>query len=104
MTGSPEPLDVLVVGWFPAADDTIAGRFVADQVAALHAAGRVKPTVVSFENAPLRGQPALRSRQETAIAAATRAAIGGRSPFNPASSGGPAGVPYTVSRWEASLP
>lgn len=93
MTGSPEPLDVLVVGWFPAADDTIAGRFVADQVAALHAAGRVKPTVVSFENAPLRGQPALRSRQETAIAAATRAAIGGRSPFNPAGSGGPAGVP-----------
>ena len=38
-----EPLDVLVVGWYPSAEDPIAGRFVADQAAALAATGRVRP-------------------------------------------------------------
>jgi len=93
MTGSPDPYNVLVVGWFPAADDLIAGRFVADQVAALRAGGRIRPSVVSFENAAVRGRPALRSRQEAAIDTVTVGAIAGRSPFNPTGAGGPAGVP-----------
>lgn len=93
MTGSPDPYDVLVVGWFPAADDPIAGRFVADQVAALRAGGRIRPGVVSFENAALRGRPALRGRQEGAIDTVTGEAIAAQSPFNRIGAGGPAGVP-----------
>ena len=58
------PLDVLIVGWFPGADDPIAGRFIADQAAALLATGRVRPSVVSFEPFPLHGDLPL--REETA--------------------------------------
>ena len=93
MTGSPDPLDVLVVGWFPAADDLVAGRFVADQVAALRASGRVRPDVVSFENVAIRGTGSLRLRQDAAIGASIAAAIERSTPFNPSGAGGPPGIP-----------
>jgi glycosyltransferase involved in cell wall biosynthesis len=93
MTGPPDVYDVLVVGWLPAVDDLIAGRFVADQVEAVRATGRIRPAVVSFENAALRGSAALRVRQETAVREASAAAIGARDPFNQAGAGGPTGIP-----------
>lgn len=93
MTGPPDPLDILVVGWYPSADDLTAGRFVADQVDALRASGRVRPDVVSFENVPVRGSGFLRARQEAAITDSTGAAIGHSTPFNPAGAGGPRGIP-----------
>lgn len=93
MIASPAPLDVLVVGWFPAADDVVAGRFVADQVDALRATGRIRPSVVSFENVPIRGGASFRVAQEAAIASATNAAIRRSSPFNPTGAGGPTEIP-----------
>lgn len=86
------PRNVLVVGWFPAADATTSGRFVADQVAALRATGAVRPSVVSFENAAVRGPGRLRDRQAEAIVAAGRAAVGRASPFNARGVAGPDGV------------
>ena len=68
MTG-PDAHEVLVVGWYPAGDDSFAGRFIADQVAALGATGRVRPTVATFENVVLGGDDQMRSRQEAAIEA-----------------------------------
>lgn len=62
----PDRLDVLVVGWFPSAGDPGAGRFVADQVAALRATGRVRPWVATFEPIPLFGDERLRSAAEAA--------------------------------------
>ena len=46
---APRGLEVLVVGWFPASDDPVKGRFIADQAEALDAHRAVRPTVVSFE-------------------------------------------------------
>jgi glycosyltransferase involved in cell wall biosynthesis len=98
------PHDVLVVGWFPAADDTSAGRFVADQVAALQATGAVSPSVVSFENAAVRGADMLRGRQAAAVIANGEAALRAHRPFNPRGAAGPADVPLarlTVAAGEA---
>ena len=70
MAHSPtgRPLDVLVVAsWFPAIDDSTRGRFVADQVQALQATGRVSPSVASFELLDISGGPASRRRQLGAI-------------------------------------
>ncbi|MEK6721631.1 MAG: glycosyltransferase [Chloroflexota bacterium] len=59
----PSPIDLLAVAsWYPSRLDPIAGRFVADQLEALAATGRVRPAVVSFEPADLVGAGALRSR------------------------------------------
>ena len=90
---NPVPREVLVVGWFPSADDTSAGRFVADQVAALAATGMVRPSVVAFENAVMRGPGPLRDRQAAAVSSNAAAAIVVRSPFAPRGAAGPAGVP-----------
>ncbi len=46
----------------PGADDPIAGRFLADQAAALAATGRVRPLGASFEPFWLNGDRALRAR------------------------------------------
>ncbi len=92
MSAGGEPLDVLVVGWFPGADDPIAGRFVADQAAALLATGRVRPSVVSFEPFPLQGDLALRERAATAWAEVVRGAGPGLA-LAPRGVGGPPGVP-----------
>jgi len=85
--------DVLVFGWFPSADDPTAGRFIADQVAALAAIGTVQPTVVAFENAVTRGPGPMRDRQAAAVAANMAAALGLRSPFARRGASGPAGIP-----------
>ena len=66
--GGPGPLDVLVVAsWYPAIDDAGAGRFVADQVAALARGGRVSPRVVSFEPVRLVGPASTRNHQVSVI-------------------------------------
>ena len=88
-----EPLDVLVVGWYPSAEDPIAGRFVADQAAALAATGRVRPWAASFEPFWLHGDLSLRTRAADAWPAAVRmAAAEGRAIF-PEGAFGPSRVP-----------
>jgi glycogen(starch) synthase len=86
-----DPLDVLVVGWYPGSDDSIAGRFVADQAAALLATGRVRPSVVSFEPFPLQGDLELRTRAVEAWTEIVREAPGDQA-FAPRGATGPAGV------------
>src|SRR5512144_1352527 len=57
------PIDLLAVAsWYPSRLDTIAGRFIADQLEGLAATGRVRPTVATFEPAELIGAGAVRSR------------------------------------------
>ncbi|HET9614939.1 MAG TPA: glycosyltransferase, partial [Candidatus Limnocylindrales bacterium] len=86
---SSRPIDVLVVGWYPAADAIAAGRFVADQVEALAATGRVRPCVVSFENVPVRGRRG--AAQAAAVDANVAASVAVSSPFV---EGGAAGAPH----------
>lgn len=88
-----EPLPVLVVGWFPRADDQIAGRFVADQVAALQATDRVRPTVVSFDPLPLHGDLPLRTRSADAWTGIVRTATLDGLATLPQAAFGPADVP-----------
>lgn len=87
------PLDVLIAGWYPAADDPIAGRFVADQAAALAASGRVRPAVVSFEPFPLHGDVALRQASVESWSEVVRAAAREGRAFAARGANGPAGVP-----------
>ena len=91
MSAAEDPLEILVVGWYPAADDPVAGRFVADQAAALLATGRVRPSVVSFEPFPLHGDLELRTR---AVEAWTEVVLDvpGDLAFAPRGATGPAGV------------
>jgi len=75
-------LDVLVVSsWFPAYDDPAAGRFVADQVEALEATGKVIVRVITFDPARLTGGSVSRQRQADAILSASVAAIGSAEPL-----------------------
>ncbi|MCI0581391.1 MAG: glycosyltransferase [Chloroflexi bacterium] len=92
MSANEQPHDVLVVGWFPGADDQIAGRFVADQVAALRATGRVRPAVISFEPFALHGDLDLRDRALTAWAGVVRSAARERA-FARRGANGPVGIP-----------
>lgn len=87
--------DVLVLAsWFPAVDESSRGRFVADQVQALAASGRVRPAVVSFDSIGLTGAPEARRRQAVAVSRLSGAAIR-RDPrrFSPAGVNAPPGVP-----------
>ena len=100
MTTIPErdeqrPIRALTVAsWFPAVDDSTKGRFVADQVDALRATGRVDPIVLSFEPAHLTGAFDERRHQAAAVqSAAARAMASGEPPFASAGWTGPAGVP-----------
>jgi glycosyltransferase involved in cell wall biosynthesis len=81
------------VGWYPAADDQIIGRFVADQATALRDTGRVRPSVVSFEPFWLHGDWSIRSRTAAAwplmIGSAARAGL----LFSPHGANGPTGIP-----------
>ena len=75
---APGPRLALVVSsWYPAPDDPVIGRFVADQVAAVVADGRFMPAVITFEEARLAGGIALRERQLAALRALTADAIRG---------------------------
>ncbi len=93
-TPATGPLDVLVVGWFPGLGDPGAGRFIADQVAALLATGRVQPWVATFESIPLFGDDRLRTAAENAATAHLTATIWrGPNPFVERGGSGPEGVP-----------
>lgn len=59
---------LLVASWYPSRGDPIAGRFVADQAAALSATGQVAPFVVSFDPATITGAGQLRTRMARAVA------------------------------------
>ncbi len=85
---------VVVASWFPAVDETSRGRFVADQVQALAAGGRVRPAVISFDSIGLTGSPEARFDEAAAIASLTSAAIrrDGRL-FSRSAASGPAGLP-----------
>ena len=87
------PTDVLIVGWYPGADAITSGRFVADQAAALRSTGLVRPSVLAFENAVVRGPGPLRDREAAAVAGNVAAAIRGSSAFLPASAVGAPSVP-----------
>jgi len=91
VSAAEDPLDILVVGWYPGADDPVAGRFVADQAAALLATGRVRPSVVSFEPFPLHGDLELRTGAVEAWAEIVREADGDLASA-PRGATGPAGV------------
>lgn len=72
-------IDALVIAsWFPTFDDPIAGRFVADQVAAVAASGRVRPAVVSFEPAQLVGSGRMRDRLAATVSELGQSAIRSR--------------------------
>lgn len=90
----PSPFDVLIVGWFPSRGDPGAGRFIADQAAALGATGRVRPWVATFEAIPLFGDERLRAAAEAVTERHLVEAIeGDPSPFVPGGAAGPPGVP-----------
>ena len=74
------PLRVLVVArWYPAVDDPVRGSFVADQIDALAASGRVEPTVASFELVRLNRVPERREPEREAIHARFRVPAQGRA-------------------------
>ncbi|MEW5992575.1 MAG: glycosyltransferase [Chloroflexota bacterium] len=79
-----EPRDVLVVAsWYPSIGDPVAGRFVADQVSALTAAG-CRVAVASFDPAGLSGAGRFRERLATIVGTAgDRAASSGQVIFSP---------------------
>jgi glycosyltransferase involved in cell wall biosynthesis len=87
------PHDVLVVGWYPRADDPIAGRFIADQAAALAATGRVRPWVTSFDPFWLHGDRGMRARAADAWPTAVRDAARDAMVPTPSGAFGPAGIP-----------
>jgi len=66
---------LIVATWYPSWDDPVAGRFVADQAAALQASGRVAPTVVSFAPAGLIGGGRLRVRMAQTVGDLATAAL-----------------------------
>jgi len=66
---------LVVARWYPAHDDPARGSFVADQVAALAATGRVDIRVASFEHVTVRGSAEERQQQREAIARAFGKAV-----------------------------
>jgi glycosyltransferase involved in cell wall biosynthesis len=93
---APSPLVVAVVAsWFPSMVNPTAGRFIADQAAALYASGRARPTVVSFDPAFMSGSGRLRSRLAAAVVDdACTAVREADDVFSPAGlAGGPSDVP-----------
>jgi glycogen(starch) synthase len=91
------PLRVLVIArWYPAVDDPVRGSFVADQVAALVATGRVDATVVSFEFVRLNRVAERREPEREAIHRRYGAALGGRDDVLT-----PGGWPGAVGTWPA---
>ncbi len=92
--GGPDPISVVVAGWYPASDEVAAGRFVADQVTALAATGRIQPSMVAWENVPVHGDDALREAGEAVLQRHLATAIG-TSPdvFSPEGAHGSPAVP-----------
>jgi glycogen synthase len=76
LAGMPDAIRVLVVAsWYPTVGDPAFGAFVADQVDALAATGRVRPVVVSFELARISGSKPSKRRQVTAVNSAVERSI-----------------------------
>ena len=96
----PGKLQVLVVSsWYPSASDPVAGRFVADQVAALHDRGVVAPAVVSFDPADLIGSGPVRARIARAVHTHVGAAVRSTSRlFVPVATTGPGGPAIPIAR------
>jgi glycosyltransferase involved in cell wall biosynthesis len=96
----PDTLQVLVVSsWYPSASDPVAGRFVADQVAALHGRGVVVPAVVSFDPADLIGSGPVRARIARAVHTHVGAAVRSTSRlFVPVATTGPGAPAIPVAR------
>lgn len=89
------PRVLVISSWYPSAVDPVAGRFVADQVAAL-AGVAVAPAVVSFDAADLIGAGPVRARIARAIHAHVGAAVRGSDRlFEPVVT---AGLPVPVAR------
>lgn len=65
----------VAASWFPAIDDVVAGRFVADQVEGLATYTDVRPSVVTFEAASLVGSGSARTRIAAAVTEHVRRAI-----------------------------
>jgi glycosyltransferase involved in cell wall biosynthesis len=72
---------LVVASWFPTYDDPATGRFVADQVEAIAATGRVRPTVVTFDQALLTGGATARGSQAEAVTAAAATAARTAAPL-----------------------
>ena len=89
-----QPMPVLVVAsWFPSVDESTRGRFVADQVMALRAGGRVIPQVASFDSVMLSGEGRDRGAQADALGRLVGDAIARDDRvFSPQAMHGPAGV------------
>lgn len=77
MPSGPIPI-VVVASWYPSVSDPVAGRFVADQMAALSRRGTVAPSVVSFDPAGLTGAERVRIRTASSIDAHVGAAVRSR--------------------------
>jgi glycosyltransferase involved in cell wall biosynthesis len=87
------PIEVLVVGWFPSADDLIAGRFIADQATALAQTGRVRPSVVNFEPFWLHGSWHVRLGAANAWPREVHRAVTSGLGFHEQGANAPAGIP-----------
>ena len=81
------------MGWYPGADDPIAGRFIADQAAALRSTGRVSPSIVSFEPFKLDGDLRLREAESRAWFEVIRAAAIEHHAFAPRGATAPDAIP-----------
>ena len=93
MSSRDAPIDLLVVGWYPGADDPIAGRFIADQVAALRSTGRVCPSIASFEPFQLDGDLRLREVESRAWSEVIRDAARDHRAFAPRGATAPDAIP-----------
>jgi glycogen(starch) synthase len=72
----PSPTNVLVVSsWLPAAGDPAHGRFVADQVVALRATGKIAVVVASFDLVSIAGDGDLARRTRRALVTSSRTAV-----------------------------
>jgi glycosyltransferase involved in cell wall biosynthesis len=77
VTAVPRPVVLVVASWYPSVDSPTAGRFVADQVGVVEAAGRFAPLVVSFDPLPLWGSSSLRRREAAAVRSLAVAGLAG---------------------------
>jgi glycogen(starch) synthase len=98
----PTPL-IIVASWYPGVDDPGRGRFVADQAEALHATGRVRPLVASFELAPFDKDLAARPEYLALAQRRLERSLEGRSDaISPQAYEGHLGVP--ISRLPVAEP
>jgi glycosyltransferase involved in cell wall biosynthesis len=95
VTATARPVVLVVASWYPSVDLPTAGRFVADQVGVIAAAGRFAPLVVSFDPLPLWGSSTLRRREAAAVRSLAAAGLAGApdAAFVPVPAGAGGDVP-----------